>query len=93
MSTKLIIKKAKPVLEKFGVRKAALFGSYATGKTTKTSDVDILLELKKDLSLFDVLKLKYGLEKKLGRKVDLVEFKSIKPNIRRSVLRHRVPLL
>lgn len=93
MGTKEVIKKTRPVLKRFGVEKAAIFGSYARGELKKESDVDILLKPSKESTLFDILKLKTALEKRLGRKVDLVEYGAIKPQIKRYVLRHQIPLL
>lgn len=34
----------KPVFFEFGVKKAVLFGSYASGNPTKKSDIDILVD-------------------------------------------------
>ena len=93
MSANRIAKKTKPVLKEFGVKKAAIFGSLARGGFKKDSDIDILLKLRKDLTLLDVLKLKVRLEEKLGRKVDLVEYDAIKPGLRRSILKNQIPLL
>ena len=51
MGNKKILDKIKsravPILKKHGVLKAGIFGSYATGKTKKNSDVDILVEIKR----------------------------------------------
>ena len=93
MSIYMIRKKTKPIFEKFGVRKAAIFGSYARGESKKTSDIDMLLKLKHSLTFFDVLRLKARLEKELRRKVDIVEYEVIKPAIKRYVLKHQMPLL
>ena len=37
-----------PILKKYDVQKAALFGSYARGDETEDSDVDILVELNEE---------------------------------------------
>ena len=50
----------------------ALFGSYAKGTATPTSDVDLFLELDSGYSLFNLADLQMDLEKSLGKKVDLV---------------------
>ncbi len=66
------IKAELPTLkESFGVNRIGLFGSYAKGKDTIESDVDILVELKPPYAkhYFDLL---FFLEEKLGKKVDLV---------------------
>ena len=86
---KLII----PVLKEYGVKRAALFGSVARGEARKTSDVDILVEIEKSIGLFEFVGMKQDLEKALGKKVDLVEYKTIKPAIKESVLGNQVPIL
>ncbi len=61
-----------PTLRKsFGVNNIGLFGSYAKGKSTIDSDVDILVDLNPPYAkhYFDLL---FFLEKKFGKKVDLV---------------------
>jgi hypothetical protein len=50
------------------------------------SDVDILVEIEKDISLLDFVGLKLELEEALNRKVDLVEYSTIKPLLRESIL-------
>ena len=57
--------------KKFGVKKMAIFGSFANGKPTMKSDVDIFVEFQKPLGMefFDLIDY---LEKKLGREVDVL---------------------
>ena len=81
------------ILKKNGVTKAAVFGSYARGEQTKKSDIDLLVELPEEMSLFGVIRLKLELEEVLKRKVDLVEYDCIKPVIRESVLSAQVPVI
>ncbi len=45
----------------------------------KGSDVDILVKMPDELSLFDFVGVKLELEEALGRKVDLIEYDTIKP--------------
>ena len=40
-----LIDKLTPILERYPIKRAALFGSYARGEQNSDSDVDILLEL------------------------------------------------
>ncbi len=75
-----------PILKRQGVTKAALFGSAARGEAKKSSDIDILVKLKKGKSLFDFVGLKLELEEKLGKKVDLVEYAAIKPLLKQIIL-------
>ena len=68
---KNIKKKITPILKRHDVKKAAIFGSYARGEEKKKSDVDILIEYKRDdKSLFDFVGLKLDLEEKLKKQVD-----------------------
>ena len=79
-----------PILQKNGVTKAGIFGSYARGEEKSNSDVDILIELEKGKDLFDVVGLKYELEKKIKRKVDLVEYCTIHPKLKDQILQEEV---
>lgn len=85
-SSHLIKRKIVPILKKQGVLKAALFGSFARGKANKSSDVDLLVKLKKDKSLLDLVELKIELEEILDRKVDLVTYNSLHPLLKKIVL-------
>ena len=85
--------KVTPILREAGVRRAGVFGSVARGDFHEKSDVDMLVDIKKNISLFDFVGLKLGLEDVLGRKVDLVEYDSIKPVIRESILAEEIRIL
>lgn len=83
-----------PILKKNGVVKAGIFGSYARGEATKKSDVDILIKVKaKKFSLFDLAGLEIELEEKLGKKVDLLTYKSIHPLLKKRILKEEVPVI
>lgn len=72
-----ILRKELPYLrEKYGVDKIAIYGSFAKGRQTKRSDVDILVQLARPLGL-EFIELAYYLEGVLNRKVDLATFKSL----------------
>ena len=66
--------------EKYSVEQIAIFGSYAKGKQTPKSDIDILVQLAKPLGL-DFIELVYYLEKVLGRKVDIATFDCLKKSM------------
>ncbi len=61
----------KPELERrFGVRRIGLYGSYAHGTQTESSDIDLVVELKEPR--FDALAGLYiYMEQVLGREVDI----------------------
>ena len=45
-----IKRKAVPLLKKYGVVRAGIFGSYARGEQKKRSDIDILVKINKKQS-------------------------------------------
>ena len=91
------LKKIKPVLIKIlkahDVAKAGVFGSYARGKQKKNSDIDVLIKTKKGMSLLGFSHLKVELEEALKRRVDLVEYDTIKPLIRKRILSEEIKIL
>lgn len=87
MNTDEVQNKTSAILSSYGVKKAALFGSYARNSQRQTSDVDILVELGRSLSLLDYVGLKLELEDALKKKVDLVQYKKIKPSLRAFILK------
>lgn len=96
-----IKKKIKPVLKKYPVSYAGVFGSFARGDEKKRSDFDVMIRLKpkSSFSLFDLIGMERELTNKIGCKVDLATEKSIGPYIRSSVFRdlksiyHELPKL
>jgi len=71
--------KAIPILKQAGVSRSAIFGSYVRGEQNENSDIDFLVDYPQGISLFDVAELQYKLEDALGKSVDLVGYKTIKP--------------
>ncbi len=82
-----------PILKEAGVTRSAIFGSYVRGEATEKSDVDILVDFPKGMSLFDVAELKYTLEDSLGKSVDLVDYDHIKPRLKQYILSEQVAIL
>lgn len=78
------IKANRRALERYGVKSLALFGSTARDKMRKRSDVDILVQFDKS-TWANYIELKFYLEDLLGREVDLVTPKALKPAIKPSV--------
>jgi predicted nucleotidyltransferase len=66
------IKNEKPHLaNEYNVKKIGLFGSFAKGRQTGKSDIDIVVEFSKPIG-FKFVDLCNYLEKKLGVKVDIL---------------------
>lgn len=75
-----------PVLkEKYGVKRLGVFGSVVRGDYTDKSDVDVLVEYKETPDLFELVGLEEYLTRMVGRKVDLVPRRSVKPMLRESI--------
>jgi len=81
------IEKIKPILQDAGVEYAGLFGSFARGEAGPESDVDILVRLGRPMGLFAFYGLEDTLAQILGRKVDLVTERALKPLVREGVYR------
>lgn len=88
-----IKRKILPILKRYGVKRAGLFGSCVRGEMKKDSDIDILVEIEKDISLLDFVGLKLEIEEALGEKVDLVEYKMIKSLLKERILNEEVAVL
>lgn len=84
-----IKEKAVPILKEEGAIRAALFGSVAREEADEDSDVDILVDLPRGKSLFDLAGLKIRLEESLGREVDLVTYNSIYPKLKEYILKEQ----
>jgi hypothetical protein len=62
-------------------------------KQKKSSDIDILVDVDENISLLDFVGIKLDLEEVLGRKVDLVEYGTIKPRLRERILKEQLVVL
>ena len=76
--------------DRFKVKKVAIFGSFAIGKQTSESDIDIMVEFSEPIGFFKFIELENLLTKLLKRKVDLVTKKALKPTMKEAVLKKAV---
>ena len=89
-----IKKKIVKILKKNNVVRAGIFGSYARGEQKKNSDIDILVEINdKKMSLLGFIAIKHKIEDVLRKKVDLVEYKVIKPRIKQRILNEEIRII
>ncbi len=72
--------------ERFNVKRLGVFGSYVHDSQTDSSDIDILVEFDKPMG-WEIVDLQLYLEKILGKKVDLVTIRSLRPELREIILR------
>ena len=93
MDIEEIKRKILPILKKYGVTKAGIFGSVVRGEETRESDIDILVEINTRMSLLDFVGLRLELEDALGIPVDLGEYSAIKPIVKEQILSEEVAIL
>ena len=85
-----LLRKHAPEIRSLGVSSLALFGSVARDEATDESDVDILVDFKGAATFDAFMDLRDLLEQALGRRVDLVTRKALKPILRPFVERDLV---
>ncbi len=72
----------------FGVIRIGIFGSFARGEQSVSSDIDMVVEMDKDKkNIHSFLKLKRFLEKEMEREIDLGFEHSLKPAIKEKVMK------
>lgn len=81
------------ILKNNDVLGAYIFGSFARNEGTEESDIDIIVDLPKNKSLFDLVGIKLELEDELGIKADVVTTKSLNSKIKEKVLQERVKIV
>ena len=89
----LLLGRHRAVLaQRFGAQQLALFGSAARDELRDDSDVDVLVEFIGPASYDAYFGLKDSLEMLLGRRVDLVTRKGLKPRARLRVEQDLIPV-
>ena len=74
-----IVRKCNEVFERYEVSFCYLFGSYAKGKATQTSDVDLLISANvKGLKFYGLVE---EIRTALHKKVDVLDMNQLKENI------------
>ncbi len=78
MEQKEIINKLKNIKTEFkeiySIRKLGIFGSFAKGSYSDSSDIDIVVELE-DPTMFNLIGIKQEIEERLNKKVDIVRLR------------------
>ncbi len=75
------------IARRYGASNIRVFGSIARGDGDQNSDVDFLVDMDQGRSLLDLGGLLMDLQQLLGRPVDVVTEKGLRPRIRERVLR------
>jgi predicted nucleotidyltransferase len=80
------------IARRHGVVRLRVFGSRVSGKATQSSDLDLLVDLKPERDLLDLVEFKLEVERLLGREVDVVTAGALSPYLRARILREARPL-
>jgi uncharacterized protein len=80
------------IANRHGAKKVSLFGSVLRDEIKEKSDVDLLVEMEKGRSLFDIISIKQDLEDLLGCTVDVVTDSALSPYIKDEILGQAVNL-
>ena len=75
-----------------GISYLGLFGSYVRGDFKKDSDIDLLVRVKRNATLLDLVRMERELAKILGKKVDLLTKNSLSKYIRERVIKEVKPI-
>ena len=85
-----ILRQHRAEIQGFGVKSLAIFGSVARDEPKSESDVDLLVEFEGKVTFDRYMEIKFYLEDRLGTQVDLVSWRSLKPQIRDVVEREAI---
>ena len=78
--------------DRYGVRVAGLFGSYARGEQTDQSDLDLLVDIVHPVSLLELVGAELYLSDILGLKVDLIPKRSLRQDLREAIAKETVAI-
>lgn len=96
MHPEVLLEAAAPVLKalatEHGYRQLAVFGSVARGQARPDSDIDLLVEAPEGTSSFDFVRFQQLIEQILGRRIDLLSYGGLKPEIDDDILDESVAL-
>lgn len=82
----------RAAVKEAGGARVRVFGSTADGVERPDSDVDLIFDMRKPLSLMQLTTLERELSRLIGARVDLVPESSIRPDLRERILQQAVPL-
>jgi hypothetical protein len=76
----------------YGVSKIEVFGSYVRGEQREDSDLDVLVDFDRDVSLLDVVGLELFLSDSVGIKTDVVLRRSVRRELKDIIFGEAVPV-
>jgi len=90
---KTVIRQHRDVLaDRYGVAVVGVFGSYVRGGQRRRSDLDLLADILRPISLLELVGAEIYLSEVLGTKVDLVPERDVREELREAILRETIRL-
>jgi hypothetical protein len=80
------------IASRHGARNIRVFGSTARGTATRSSDVDLLVDLEPGRTLLDLGGLLMDVQSATGLRVDVAMERMLRPDARAQALEEAVPL-
>ena len=80
------------IADKYGVDVVGIFGSYVRSEQERQSDIDLLAEILRPISLLEMVGAEIYLSETLGIKVDLVPKRSVREELRDKILEETVSI-
>lgn len=88
-----IIRDLNPqIQEKYKGSVKCIFGSYVRGEESLKSDLDVLVEFKKNANLLDLVGISLFLEDRIHVPVDVVPIDTVREEIKEQVFREAIPI-
>ena len=75
------------LVERYGIKVVGLFGSYARRERRKRSDLDLLADIVRPISLLELIGAELYLSEVLGVKVDLIPKRDVREELRETIFR------
>lgn len=88
----ILTKHREQLSKKYSVTEIGVFGSCVRGEQAEESDIDILVEFEKPVSLLDLVGVEIYLGELLNQKVDLIPREDLRPELKDKILKETVYL-
>jgi hypothetical protein len=88
----LIRTHARILMDKYGIRVVGVFGSYTRGAQKRKSDIDLLAEIDRPISLLELVGAEIYLSEVLQKKVDLVAKDDLRKELKGQILSETIYL-
>lgn len=79
-----------PIAQRYNMKEVNLFGSYARGEATAESDIDLMVDFYQPIDLFTLAEIIQSFETALQKKVDVLIYKNITPELMWNIMEDEV---